>query len=97
MQFANLMSAKKVVRPMPPGTYAEWVPPSFCENADYQLSLLRAFELPPICREVVVLRDLHGHEVSEIAARLGISRAAVEKRLRRADRWRTSRKEKPHS
>jgi RNA polymerase sigma factor (sigma-70 family) len=87
MQFASLMSAKKVVRPVLPGTNQEWVTPSLEESADYQLLLLRAFELPPICREVIVLRDLHGHGVQEIAARLGISRAAVEKRLRRAERW----------
>ena len=90
MQFASLMSAKKIVSPIPLET--EWVTPRFRESAEYQLSLLRAFELPPLCREVVVLRELHGHEVGEIARRLGISRAAVEKRLRRAERWRALRK-----
>jgi DNA-directed RNA polymerase specialized sigma24 family protein len=89
------MSAKKNVSPMPLET--EWVTPKFHESAEYQLSLLRAFDLPPICREVVVLRELHGHEVAEIAARLGISRAAVEKRLRRAERWRASRRDEHSS
>jgi DNA-directed RNA polymerase specialized sigma24 family protein len=97
MQFANPMSAKKIVRPIPLEPSAEWVPPSFRESAEYQLSLLRAFELPPICREVVVLRELHGHEVAEIAERLGISHAAVEKRLRRAERWRASRRDERSS
>ena len=91
MQFASPMSAKKIVRPVQPGTSEAWVTPSLEESADYQLLLLRAFELPPICREVVVLRDVHGHAVPEIAARLGISHAAVERRLRRAEKWLTAR------
>ena len=61
-------------------------------SASYQLSMLRAFELPPLYREVVVLRELHGHAVHEIAALLGISRSPVEKRLRRAGRMQAASK-----
>lgn len=57
-------------------------------NTAFQVSMLRAYELPPLYREVVVLRELHGHAVPEIAALLGISCGAVEKRLRRANRMR---------
>jgi DNA-directed RNA polymerase specialized sigma24 family protein len=71
-------------------TALSWVAPGFEESADHQLRLLRAFDLPPLYREVVVLRELHGHAVPEIAALLGVSRSAVEKCLRRAERMRAA-------
>ncbi|WP_206244307.1 RNA polymerase sigma factor [Novosphingobium terrae] len=40
--------------------------------------------LPPRCREIFALRKLEGLDQNEIAARLGITRGAVEKQLRHA-------------
>lgn len=40
--------------------------------------------LPPRCREIFALRKLEGLDQNEIAARLGITRGAVEKQLRQA-------------
>jgi RNA polymerase sigma-70 factor (ECF subfamily) len=40
--------------------------------------------LPPLLREVLVMRDLHQFDMSDIAARLGISVPAVKSRLMRA-------------
>lgn len=48
-----------------------------CTNDELDL-LLEAIEaLPPRCREVVVLRKLHGLSPSEIACRLGVSEGTV--------------------
>lgn len=60
--------------------------PGLEQSADYQLWLLRSFDLPPLCREVVVLREVCGHPVPEIAELLGVRRSVVEKCLRRAQR-----------
>jgi DNA-directed RNA polymerase specialized sigma24 family protein len=60
--------------------------PGMGQSADYQLWLLRSFDLPPLCREVVVLREVCGHPVPEIAELLGVRRRVVEKCLRRAQR-----------
>jgi len=55
-------------------------------NRSFQLTMLRACLLPPACRDVVVLNDLQGCTLSEIAAVLGISQDEVTKHLRRARR-----------
>lgn len=39
-------------------------------------------DLPPRCREIFTLRKFEGMDQAEIAARLGITRGAVEKQLR---------------
>ncbi|WP_068082784.1 RNA polymerase sigma factor [Novosphingobium rosa] len=41
-------------------------------------------DLPPRCREIFSLRKLDGLDQNEIAAKLGITRGAVEKQLRHA-------------
>ncbi|BCA57169.1 DNA-directed RNA polymerase sigma-70 factor [Nitrospira sp. KM1] len=47
--------------------------------------LLRSIdELPPRCREVLILRKLEELDNGQIAQRLGISRSMVEKHLRKA-------------
>jgi DNA-directed RNA polymerase specialized sigma24 family protein len=52
---------------------------------DLRIDLVRALEsLPPGYREIVVLRDLEQLTISEIAARLNISREAAKSRLHRA-------------
>jgi RNA polymerase sigma factor (sigma-70 family) len=48
--------------------------------------MLRAFLLPPACRNVFVLRDIQGYTLPEVAAVLGISRNEVTRQLRRARR-----------
>jgi RNA polymerase sigma factor (sigma-70 family) len=48
--------------------------------------MLRAFLLPPACRDVFVLRDIQGYTLPEVAAVLGISRKVVNRHLRRARR-----------
>jgi len=54
--------------------------------APIQLTMLRAFLLPPACRDVFVLRDIQGYTLPEVAAVLGISRKVVNRHLRRARR-----------
>lgn len=50
----------------------------------FQLTMLRALLLPPRCRDVFVLTELHGYTVPEVATVLGISKEDVKKHLRRA-------------
>ncbi len=69
----------------------EWVretSPS-AEHVIYQRQRMQAFEqavksLPARSREVFILRKLHGNTHDEIAARTGLSKAAIEKHLYRA-------------
>lgn len=69
----------------------EWVrehSPS-AEHVIYQRQRLQAFEqavksLPARSREVFILRKLHGNTHDQIAARTGLSKAAIEKHLYRA-------------
>jgi len=56
------------------------------DEASFQLTLLRAFLLPPACRDVFVLREIQGYTLPEVAATLGISKNDVTKHLRRARR-----------
>ena len=48
--------------------------------------MLRAFQLPPACRDVFVLKEIQGYTLPEVAATLGISKDDVRKHLRRARR-----------
>ena len=50
----------------------------------FQLTLLRAFLLPPARRDVFVLMEIQGYELPEAAAVLGISENDVARHLRRA-------------
>ena len=50
----------------------------------FQLTMLRALLLPPRCRDVYVLKQLHGYTPEEIAAALGMSTTEVKRHLRRA-------------
>ena len=66
--------------------------PGIEQSAEYQLWLLRSFDLPPLCREILVLREVCGHPVPEIAELLGVRRSVVEKCLRRAQRIQSTEK-----
>jgi RNA polymerase sigma factor (sigma-70 family) len=55
-------------------------------SRSFQLTMLRAFLLPPACRDVFVLREIQGYTLPEVASVLGISKDDVKKHLRRA--WR---------
>jgi RNA polymerase sigma factor (sigma-70 family) len=50
----------------------------------FQLTMLRALLLPPRCRDVFVLTEMHGYTLPEVAEVLGISKGDVKKHLRRA-------------
>jgi RNA polymerase sigma-70 factor (ECF subfamily) len=50
----------------------------------FQLTMLRALLLPPRCRDVFVLTEMHGYTLPEVAEVLGISKDDVRKHLRRA-------------
>ncbi|HMK23276.1 MAG TPA: sigma factor-like helix-turn-helix DNA-binding protein [Terriglobales bacterium] len=50
----------------------------------FQLTMLRALLLPPRCRDVFVLKEIHGYKPAEIAAALGMSTNEVKRHLRRA-------------
>jgi DNA-directed RNA polymerase specialized sigma24 family protein len=52
----------------------------------FQLTLLRALELPKACREVFLLKEIQGYTLSEIAAMLGISMETALLRWKRARR-----------
>lgn len=54
--------------------------------APIQLTMLRAFLLPPACRNVFVLRNIQGYTLPEVAAVLGIRRSEVTRHLQRARR-----------
>ncbi|MDD9947192.1 MAG: sigma-70 family RNA polymerase sigma factor [Myxococcales bacterium] len=52
---------------------------------DLRIDIARALEsLPATHREVIIMRDLEGCTITEMATRLGISRAATKSRLHRA-------------
>jgi len=55
-------------------------------SRSFQLTMLRAFLLPPACRDVFVLKEIQGFTLPEVAAVLGISENDVSKHLRRAQR-----------
>jgi DNA-directed RNA polymerase specialized sigma24 family protein len=52
----------------------------------FQLTMLRALLLPPRSRDVFVLTEMHGYTLPEVARALGMSKDAVKKHLRRAQR-----------
>jgi DNA-directed RNA polymerase specialized sigma24 family protein len=52
----------------------------------FQLTMLRALLLPPRCRDVFVLSQMHGYSLQEVSRVLGISKDDVKKHLRRAQR-----------
>lgn len=62
------------------------VKPGEDTNRSFQLTMLRAFLLPPACRDVFVLKEIQGYSLPEIAAVLGLSREDVTRHLRRAQR-----------
>jgi DNA-directed RNA polymerase specialized sigma24 family protein len=53
-------------------------------SRSFQLTMLRAFLLPPPRRDVYVLKEIQGYTLREVAAVLGISKDDVTKHLRRA-------------
>jgi DNA-directed RNA polymerase specialized sigma24 family protein len=52
----------------------------------FQLTMLRALLLPARSRDVFVLIEMHGYTLLEVARALGMSKEAVKKHLRRAQR-----------
>jgi DNA-directed RNA polymerase specialized sigma24 family protein len=52
----------------------------------FQLTMLRALLLPPRCRDVYVLKEIHGYTPADIATALGLSTTEVKRHLRRAYR-----------
>lgn len=54
---------------------------TLCHDQELQLLADAIQTLPPRCREVVVLRKLHGHSHRDIAQRLGISEHTVNAHL----------------
>jgi RNA polymerase sigma factor (sigma-70 family) len=50
----------------------------------FQLTMLRALLLPPRCRDVFVLTEMHGYTLPEVAKMLGISKDDAKRHLRRA-------------
>ncbi|HZQ95148.1 MAG TPA: sigma-70 family RNA polymerase sigma factor [Candidatus Sulfotelmatobacter sp.] len=52
----------------------------------FQLTMLHALLLPPRCRDVYVLKEIHGYTPAEIANALGLSTTEVKRHLRRAYR-----------
>jgi DNA-directed RNA polymerase specialized sigma24 family protein len=56
------------------------------EPGAFQLSLLRAFQLPKAYRDVFVLTDIQGYTLRESASILRISTGAALARLKRARR-----------
>lgn len=62
------------------------VQPNGGTNRLFQLTMLRALLLPPRCRDVYVLSEMHGYTLQEVSRVLGISKDDVKKHLRRAQR-----------
>ncbi len=58
--------------------------PGMREPGAFQCTLLRAFQLPQVYREVFLLKDIQGYSLAEIAAILGISIDTAVARLKRA-------------
>jgi RNA polymerase sigma factor (sigma-70 family) len=61
-------------------------PPDSNDPSSFQVTMLRAFQLPPACRDVFVLKEIQGYTLPEVAATLGITKDDVRKHLRRARR-----------
>ena len=62
------------------------VKPGEDTSRSFQLTMLRAFLLPPACRDVFVLKEIQGYTLPEVAAVLGLSKEDVTRHLRRAQR-----------
>ena len=62
------------------------VKPGEDSGVSFQLRMLRAFLLPPACRDVFVLKEIQGYTLLEVAAVLGISKDEVTRNLQRARR-----------
>jgi RNA polymerase sigma factor (sigma-70 family) len=61
------------------------LPVAYPEPAEWRRDVAAALEsLPAHYREVILLRDLEGLTIEEMATRLGLSREAVKSRLHRA-------------
>jgi RNA polymerase sigma-70 factor (ECF subfamily) len=60
------------------------VKPDAEPNQLFQLTMRRALLLPPRCRDVFVLTEMHGYTLPEVATVLGITKDNVKKHLRRA-------------
>jgi RNA polymerase sigma factor (sigma-70 family) len=60
------------------------VKPGEGSSESFQVTMLRALMLPPRCRDVFVLKQIHGYTPAEVAAVLGMSTGDVRKHLRRA-------------
>jgi len=58
----------------------------FEEPGRFQCTILRALELPKAHRDVLLLKDIQGHTLQEIAAILGISIDTARVRLKHARR-----------
>lgn len=52
----------------------------------FQLTILRTLLLPARSRDVFILTEMHGYTLLEVAGALGMSKDAVKKHLRRAQR-----------
>ncbi len=61
-----------------------YVIPGEGTSRSFQLTMLRAFLLPPPRRDVFVLKEIQGFTLLEVADVLGISKDDVRKHLRRA-------------
>jgi DNA-directed RNA polymerase specialized sigma24 family protein len=60
--------------------------PAIEEPGAFQRMVLRALELPKIYREVLLMKEIQGHSLAEIAASLGISIDTAVARLKHARR-----------
>jgi RNA polymerase sigma-70 factor, ECF subfamily len=70
-----------------PRDFADWreIPPETLERAEIRQIVNRALqELPPIYKEILILRDIEDLNVQESAQMLGISEQVVKVRLHRA-------------
>jgi len=56
------------------------------QPGSFQLTLLRAYGLSKVYRDVFLLKEIQGHTLAEIAAKLGISIDTAMVRLQRARR-----------
>jgi|HubBroStandDraft_4_1064222.scaffolds.fasta_scaffold09837_1 DNA-binding CsgD family transcriptional regulator len=66
------------------GSGSPSVKPGEGSSESFQVTMLRALMLPPRCRDVFVLKQIHGYTPAEVAAVLGMSTGDVRKHLRRA-------------
>ena len=84
MRTSQIVRGRFVQQKSTPGV--QKTTPRMDQPGAFQLTLLRAYGLSKAYRDVFLLKEIQGHTLAEIAAKLGISIDTAMVRLQRARR-----------